>query len=168
MRNFLILLEISIQIIRIPNKFIDGNRNPINLIDRNWFLFKLMGIRFRTITLLGIQLSSPNQWGRTWRWRQQAWETSRLRLSTSGSYLQLKGTVVVKLRDIDAGNLTSLQDNEAFGNLHCVAIDEDFNSVLWVGEMDPGWVWPWEMNLHEVYGVRYGVGLGWVWVWFWA
>ena len=43
-----------------------------------------------------------------------------------------------ELGDINAGNFISLQDNEAFGNLHWVAIDEDLDSVFWVGEMDLG------------------------------
>ena len=46
--------------------------------------------------------------------------------------------MVAESGDIDAGNFTSLQDSEAFGNLHWVAIDEDLDSVFRVREMDPG------------------------------
>lgn len=49
-----------------------------------------------------------------------------------------EAAVVAEARDIDAGDLAGLQDSKALGNLDWIAINEDFDSVFRVWEMDPG------------------------------
>ena len=60
MQNFLILLEISIQIYQISNKFSNKNRIPIELnwLESNSHRFKSMGIDFSSIKSIGTRLSS--------------------------------------------------------------------------------------------------------------
>ena len=63
MRNFLTLIEISIQIYQIPNKFIDGNRIPIELNqwESNSHQWEIDFHRFNS---MGNRFPSPNSTSR--------------------------------------------------------------------------------------------------------
>ena len=49
-----------------------------------------------------------------------------------------EATVVAESRDIDAGDFAGLKDHHALLDFHGVPIDEHFNHIFRVGEMDSG------------------------------
>lgn len=72
-----------------------------------------------------------------------------------------EAAVVAESRNVDAGDLAGLEHSHALGDLNGVAIDEDLDGVIGVGEMNssagergPGWeIW---------WGIGLGRGSFWV------